>query len=210
MKTSIFAFLTLLPCAVLGALSRHHAHRHQSRNAADNACMGVWNAYWSKCINIEKRLDCLDFVKFKNAGKCQEGAPGQASVVTTTAAAWIAPVPTTTLSGAAFIQTSAPGTYPPGSGPGTYHVDFSQNACNIPSNSETELVTSIRSTMFIAGGNANFDPICGRQIRVNGNGKSVVVKIIDKCGDGLDLSILAMKTLGAVDLGNIAVTWEFI
>lgn len=180
MKTSFVAFLTLLPCVALGAVSRHHAHRHQSRNSDDNACMTAFNAWYNNCRNVELKAYCMDFVAYKSA-YCQGGAPpvpGPASVVTTTSA-WTTAVPTTSPSGAAFIETSGGSAFAPGSGDATYHADFSQNACNIPSSSENELVTSIRSTMFTSA-NPNLDPICGKYIRVHGNGRSINVKVIDK------------------------------
>jgi len=57
---------------------------------------------------------------------------------------------------------------------------------------------------------------CGMKIRVNYQGRSVTVKVVDTCpsqycsSGALDLSQAAFKQLAPLDKGEIYVNWEFV
>ncbi|KLO11971.1 plant expansin [Schizopora paradoxa] len=66
-----------------------------------------------------------------------------------------------------------------------------------------------------ATANPNNNPICGRSVTAHANGKSVTVKIVDRCagcsGEGdLDFSPAAFEHLAALSVGRIhGMTWKF-
>ncbi|KAG0151020.1 hypothetical protein CROQUDRAFT_651536 [Cronartium quercuum f. sp. fusiforme G11] len=66
-----------------------------------------------------------------------------------------------------------------------------------------------------ATANPNSNPICGRKVKATHNGKSVVVKIIDRCVAcqifDLDFSPTAFGEIGPMDEGRLhGMTWEFM
>lgn len=66
-----------------------------------------------------------------------------------------------------------------------------------------------------AGANPNLNPICQDKFaKVTYSGKSVVVKIVDRCEGcakyDIDLTPVAYDQLADPGLGRMAVTWEFV
>lgn len=62
--------------------------------------------------------------------------------------------------------------------------------------------------------NPNLNPICGRTVTASHGGKSVTVKIVDRCAGcegqfDLDFSPAAFNALANPDLGRIEITWHF-
>ncbi|KAF9560367.1 hypothetical protein CPC08DRAFT_690172 [Agrocybe pediades] len=74
-------------------------------------------------------------------------------------------------------------------------------------NKETDLVVALSSIKYANGSH------CGKNVKVHYKGKSVTVKIVDKCPgcsmNSIDLSPAAFKHLADESLGRIQVTWEF-
>ncbi|XP_050528476.1 papain inhibitor-like [Daktulosphaira vitifoliae] len=63
--------------------------------------------------------------------------------------------------------------------------------------------------------NPNLDSICGRRARIyNNKGRSVVVKIVDKCGGckwgDIDVSRAAFRKLEPLSVGRTRVKWHYI
>jgi expansin (peptidoglycan-binding protein) len=81
--------------------------------------------------------------------------------------------------------------------------------------SAEELTAALPASMYdgpkaTRGKNVN----CGRKIRVDRAGKTVVVTVVDRCagckyGD-LDLSRAAFAQLASLREGRIEITWEFV
>lgn len=79
----------------------------------------------------------------------------------------------------------------------------------------TDHIAAISPADYGTYANPNNSPVCGKKIRVHGpNGKSVVVKVADRCagcaaGD-VDVTPVAFKGLGyATSVGRVAVSWEW-
>lgn len=72
------------------------------------------------------------------------------------------------------------------------------------------LVPSDAST---PNGNPNNNPLCGRSIRVNHEGKSVTVQVVDRCAacgtHDLDLSPVAFKVFNPLDVGRFQASWDW-
>ncbi|RAL63649.1 hypothetical protein DID88_003692 [Monilinia fructigena] len=79
-------------------------------------------------------------------------------------------------------------------------------------NSNSELVVAMAHGLM--GTQSNGNPYCGRKIKVNYGGKSVTVKVVDKCMGcakyDLDLSPAAFKALASESAGRIKGTWSFV
>lgn len=62
--------------------------------------------------------------------------------------------------------------------------------------------------------NPNHNPLCGRKIRAHYQGKSVDVKVVDRCEgcayNDLDFSPSAFTQLADKSLGRIDITWEWL
>ncbi|KAF9444761.1 hypothetical protein P691DRAFT_763111 [Macrolepiota fuliginosa MF-IS2] len=75
-------------------------------------------------------------------------------------------------------------------------------------NTEADLVVALNPTDF------NNKAACGRSIRVNYQGKSVNVQVVDLCPGcgpgGIDLSPAAFQQLADTSVGRIQVEWDFI
>ncbi|KAL0572118.1 hypothetical protein V5O48_009845 [Marasmius crinis-equi] len=91
-------------------------------------------------------------------------------------------------------------------------------SCGI-SSGPTELVAAVAAGTFDtfpgAGPNPNLNPICGKRARVTANGKSVDVKIVDRCpgctGGSIDLSPTAFEILAPQSVGRVTgATWTFV
>jgi len=82
-------------------------------------------------------------------------------------------------------------------------------------NTDASMVAAMNAPTFNnypgAGTNPNTNPICGKKVTVKYKGKSVVVKVVDKCPtcgpDAIDLSPSAFKKLAPLSVGHIRATW---
>ncbi|KAK4220540.1 RlpA-like double-psi beta-barrel-protein domain-containing protein-containing protein [Podospora fimiseda] len=84
-------------------------------------------------------------------------------------------------------------------------------------NNDNELVAALNAPTFdpkTPGGNPNKNTLCNKKIRVTYQGKSVDVKVVDRCpgcnANALDLSPAAFKKLASLDKGRIVGTWNWI
>ena len=76
----------------------------------------------------------------------------------------------------------------------------------------TDLVAALPSAVF--GSQSNGNPKCGKGITLTVGGKSVKVKVVDKCGgcgpNDVDLSEGAFEKLGSKSAGRIhGMTWKW-
>ncbi|KAK4676173.1 hypothetical protein QC764_509759 [Podospora pseudoanserina] len=84
-------------------------------------------------------------------------------------------------------------------------------------NNDGELVVALNRHVFdpqTPNGNPNNNPLCGRMIRASYNGKTVDVRVVDRCpgcaaGD-LDLSPTAFQRLASLGTGRITGDWWWI
>jgi len=65
-----------------------------------------------------------------------------------------------------------------------------------------------------ATGNPNLNPICGKTVTASRGGKSVTVRIVDRCAGcegmfDLDFSPAAFDALADPNLGRVDITWEW-
>ncbi|KDQ18136.1 hypothetical protein BOTBODRAFT_29471 [Botryobasidium botryosum FD-172 SS1] len=86
-------------------------------------------------------------------------------------------------------------------------------------NSGAEYVVAVSKQMFDTWpghtANPNANPICGRRIKANYGGKSVVVTVEDRCPacayNDLDLSPSAFQALAPLAVGRLrGMTWDFV
>ncbi|KAF8992981.1 RlpA-like double-psi beta-barrel-protein domain-containing protein-containing protein [Cyathus striatus] len=67
-----------------------------------------------------------------------------------------------------------------------------------------------------AGPNPNNNPICGRSLRATYEGKSVTVKVVDRCADcegtyNVDMTKIAFQKLADLDIGRLRnVQWNWV
>ncbi|PQE18899.1 SCP-like extracellular protein [Rutstroemia sp. NJR-2017a BVV2] len=89
----------------------------------------------------------------------------------------------------------------------TYY-DVGLGACGW-TNADSEMVVAL--SWELMGTQSNGNPNCGKKIKVSYGGKSVVVKVVDKCmgckTDDLDLSPAAFSALAPESAGRIKGTW---
>lgn len=82
-------------------------------------------------------------------------------------------------------------------------------------NSDDELVAALNWEQWDQfGSESNGNPACNKKATLNYEGKSVTVKIVDKCmgckyGD-LDLSPSAFKQLASESVGRMEMSWSFV
>lgn len=99
-------------------------------------------------------------------------------------------------------------------GEGTYY-STGLGACGV-TNQDTDYIVAISHELFdeTNTGNPNNNPVCGKKIKANYQGKSVEVKVTDRCegcayGD-LDFSPSAFTQLADKSLGRIDITWDWM
>ncbi|KAJ8068125.1 hypothetical protein OCU04_003696 [Sclerotinia nivalis] len=89
--------------------------------------------------------------------------------------------------------------------------DVGLGACGW-TNSDSELVVAMSAGLM--GTQSNGNPNCGKKIKINYKGKSVTVKVVDKCMGcaryDLDLSPAAFKVLAPESAGRVKGTWSFV
>ncbi|CCC09605.1 hypothetical protein SMACR_03636 [Sordaria macrospora] len=88
-------------------------------------------------------------------------------------------------------------------------------ACGTYSN-DGQLVVALNAPQFdpsMPNRNPNRNSLCGRNIRVNANGRSVTVKLVDRCAGcpygGLDLSPAAFGALASTSVGVLQGSWDW-
>ncbi|KAI0820937.1 RlpA-like double-psi beta-barrel-protein domain-containing protein-containing protein, partial [Irpex lacteus] len=91
--------------------------------------------------------------------------------------------------------------------------DVGLGACG-HTNHDSELVAAVSHTIGYKGGNPNNNPVCGKHIKINYQGKSVTVKVVDRCPGcatgSLDLSPTAFSKLASKSVGRLHnVKWTF-
>ncbi|KAB5587355.1 Rare lipoprotein A-like double-psi beta-barrel protein [Ceratobasidium theobromae] len=85
-------------------------------------------------------------------------------------------------------------------------------------NKDSELVAAIGTSVYqemMVDGNPNHAKACGKMAKVTWKGKSVTVKVVDRCpGCGyndIDLSPAAFQKLAALGVGKLyGSSWKFI
>jgi hypothetical protein len=89
-------------------------------------------------------------------------------------------------------------------------------ACGKVSN-DSQLVCALPGAVFdkkTPNGNPNKNPLCGRKVKVTRGGKSVTVRVVDRCGpcksNDIDLSPTAFGKLASLGVGRTQVTWKFV
>jgi len=91
-------------------------------------------------------------------------------------------------------------------------------ACGI-TNVDTNYICAVSESLFDTfpgynGVNPNSNPVCNRMIQVNYQGKSVTVKVVDRCTgckyDDLDMTPTAFEALADLSLGRIDITWSWL
>ncbi|RFU76252.1 rare lipo a [Trichoderma arundinaceum] len=75
-------------------------------------------------------------------------------------------------------------------------------------NNDGELVAAVSHSLF------DREHPCGRKLRINYKGRSVVVKVVDRCGgcaeNDVDLSPVAFrKVIGELGVGRATATWNW-
>ncbi|KAI0056735.1 hypothetical protein BV25DRAFT_1547381 [Artomyces pyxidatus] len=101
------------------------------------------------------------------------------------------------------------------SGQGTFFTP-GLGACGKTSSS-SDLIVAVSTDVFNgfpgAGADPNANPICGKTITANFQGKSVTVEVVDECpgcaANDLDFSPAAFDQLADESLGRIDITWSF-
>ena len=93
-----------------------------------------------------------------------------------------------------------------------YYPGGGITACG-SSHSNNELIAATAFSWWTTG-NPNVDPMCRKCARISRGGKSVVVRIKDKCsgckrGD-IDVTITAFRRLADPRLGRVRVSWKFV
>ncbi|KAI3400846.1 hypothetical protein diail_1535 [Diaporthe ilicicola] len=81
-------------------------------------------------------------------------------------------------------------------------------------NTESDMVVAISTTMYGTYANPNSSPMCSKSASINCNGKTIKAAIKDKCmscGEGdIDVSPAVFKTCGPLSQGVITVTWDVV
>jgi hypothetical protein len=122
------------------------------------------------------------------------------------------PPATTTKAGGGGNGGGGSGTY---SGEGTYY-GTGLGSCGW-TNKDTDYIAAVSQLLYDtwpgATGNPNNNPICGRYATAYYGGKSVRVKIVDRCVGcakyDLDFSPAAFKQIADQALGRIQITWDW-
>lgn len=75
-------------------------------------------------------------------------------------------------------------------------------------NNDGELVAAVSHSLY------DREHPCGRKIRINYNGKSEVVTVVDRCAgcaeDDVDLSPTAFEhVIGPLDIGRVTASWDW-
>ncbi|THH20639.1 hypothetical protein EW146_g764 [Bondarzewia mesenterica] len=103
-------------------------------------------------------------------------------------------------------------------GQGTFY-GTGLGACGI-TNTDTDYIAAVSKLLFdqypgYSGANPNSNPVCGKQIKANYQGKSVTITVTDRCEacqlTDLDFSPSAFSQLADQSIGRISgMTWDWI
>ncbi|KAH9959285.1 RlpA-like double-psi beta-barrel-protein domain-containing protein-containing protein [Lactifluus volemus] len=102
-------------------------------------------------------------------------------------------------------------------GQGTWY-QTGLGACGI-TNKDSDHIVAVSHSVFdvypgYTGANPNDNPICGKQIQANYQGKSVIVTVTDRCVScdmtDLDFSPSVFRELADPSVGRIGVTWSWV
>lgn len=137
----------------------------------------------------------------------------QQQAPTTSAATTSSPTaPSTTSDGSASSSEPSGSTQ---SGEGTYY-DPDMGSCGEKSSAD-DLIVALSHSLYdeyTPNGNPNKNSLCGKKIRASYEGKSVDVKVVDRCvgcaKNDLDLSPAAFSKIADKDLGRIHLTWKWL
>ena len=103
---------------------------------------------------------------------------------------------------------NAPAFAAPKSGNATYYSLSGTGACGDHVNARTQKLVAVSDSWFESG-----NPICNKKLKVTYGGKSITVKVKDKCPGcskhHFDLSEKAFKELAPLSRGNIDIKWEW-
>jgi len=157
------------------------------------------------------------------AAAASAAAPLQSSSILPAAASPVASSPTASspAAPAATSSSSSSGSSSSGqtyTGQATWYEvdDGAQVACG-GSYAESDYIAAVSWGMFDqfgASANPNSSPMCGKSLTATYQGKSVTVKVVDKCQgcatDDIDLTSSAFSQLADTSLGRLSgVTWSF-
>ncbi|KAK7750826.1 hypothetical protein SLS62_007225 [Diatrype stigma] len=93
------------------------------------------------------------------------------------------------------------------------HYDAGLGACGW-TNTASDMIVALAIAQYGTDANPNNAAVCGKQIAINYNGKTVVAEVVDKCwgcasGD-IDVSNAVFSQLTDLGVGRVQVTWDFI
>ncbi|RLL98664.1 hypothetical protein CFD26_107847 [Aspergillus turcosus] len=84
-------------------------------------------------------------------------------------------------------------------------------------NTDSDMICAVSHVLFDAastGSNPNANPLCGLKLRLRRDGKSVDVKVVDRCVgckvDDLDVSPAVFEKVADLDLGRVLVEWSWL
>ncbi len=84
-------------------------------------------------------------------------------------------------------------------------------------NGENDAVVALSRVIFdpqTPGGNPNRNPLCGRRIRISRGGKSVDVRVQDRCEgckrNDLDVPVKVFRKLANQSAGRVKVNWDYL
>ena len=103
----------------------------------------------------------------------------------------------------------------PYSGDLTYY-DPALGACGLI-NDGSDSIVSVSHIIFDAvsvGSNPNANPLCGKKIRARRDGKSIDLKVVDRCtgcqSTDIDVTRSVFKALASIDEGRVGVEWSWL
>ncbi|KAJ7038092.1 RlpA-like double-psi beta-barrel-protein domain-containing protein-containing protein [Mycena alexandri] len=104
-------------------------------------------------------------------------------------------------------------------GDGTYY-NTGLDACGLTDSDSSSFIAAVSIDLFdnypgYTGGNPNNNPMCNRQVKATYQGKSVTVRVVDRCtgcaSQDLDFSPLAFQELAPLAVGRLTgMTWEWV
>ncbi|KAJ5599903.1 hypothetical protein N7450_000970 [Penicillium hetheringtonii] len=84
-------------------------------------------------------------------------------------------------------------------------------------NSDSDLICAVSHVLFDAastGSNPNENPLCGMKLRLRRNGKSVDVKVVDRCvgckETDLDVTEAVFEKVAELDQGRVLMEWSWL
>jgi expansin (peptidoglycan-binding protein) len=95
----------------------------------------------------------------------------------------------------------------------TYYNDAGYGACGSKINAASEDLVAVSHVWFTTQ-NPNNDPVCNLCVKVDYQGKSIKVRVKDKCpscnSDHIDLSKTSFSKLANLSIGNVQAKWSFV